>query len=119
MEPEETGSGRRRPCGKLVLAFFGVLFLIALLSVPVTTRTSRLRQDPASLVIFKTTYPRNARMFLPRYLAVAADPKRTPEVRLRAAEWLGTMVIIAALGLFDFAVVCRLLRKPGRPVPPA
>jgi hypothetical protein len=29
------------------------------------------------------------------------------------------MAIIAALGLFDFAVVCRLLRKPGGPVPPA
>jgi hypothetical protein len=119
MGPEESGTGRPRPCGKLVLALFGALFLIALLSVPVTTRTSRLRQDPASLVVFKTTYPRQARMFLPRYLAAAADPKRAPEVRLRAAEWLGTMAIIAALGLFDFAVVCRLLRKPAGPVPPA
>src|SRR5512136_650928 len=111
MGPEESGPGRRRPCGKLVLAFFGVLFLIALLSVPVTTRTSRLRQAPASLVIFKTTYPQNARMFLPKYLSVKADRTKGGEVRLRVAEWLGTMAIIAALGLFDFAVVCRLLRK--------
>jgi hypothetical protein len=86
MRPGESEKGRRGPCGGLVLAFFGFLFLIALLSVPVTTRTSRLRQDPTSLVVVKTTYPRNARMFLPRYLAAAADPKQAPEVRLRAAE---------------------------------
>jgi len=119
LRPGESGRVRPGTCGKLVAAFFGSLFLIALLSVPVTTRTTRLRQDPASLVVFKTTYPRNARLFLPRYLAAKADPKKAPEVRLRAAEWLGTMAIIAALGLFDFVVVCRLLRRPGRPGPPA
>ena len=98
--------------------FFGALFLIALLSVPVTTRTTRLRQDPASLVAFKSTYPRNSRMLLPRDLAWTADPKKAPEVWLRAAEWLGTMAIITALGLFNFAVVRRLLPRPVGPVPP-
>jgi len=118
LDPEEREKAPGRPCARIVLGLFGGLFLIALLSVPVTTRTSRLRQDPASLVVFKTTYPRNERLFLPTYLSRRADPVKGREVRLRTAQWWGTMGIIAVLGLVDFVVICRLLRRPGRPVPP-
>jgi hypothetical protein len=99
------------PCAKAVLAFFGSLFLIALLAVPVTTRTSQLRRDPSSSVVFKTTYPRKATMFLPSYLAARSHSKDAAAVRVRSAQWIGTMAIIAVLGVFDYVVFCRLLRR--------
>jgi len=102
------------PCAKVVLAFFGSLFVIALLSVPVTTRTTRLRQDPDSNMVFKTTYPRNSTMFLPRYLSVKSDPHKEHDIRVRSAQWLLTMVIIVVLGVFDRFLVCRLFRRPRR-----
>jgi hypothetical protein len=102
------------PCAKAVLAVFGSLFLIALLAVPVTTRSSQLRQDPDSSVVFKTTYPRNATMFLPQYLFKKTAAGSGPAVRLRAAQWVGTMAVVAVLGLFDYVVFCRLLRRRRR-----
>ena len=105
-----------RPCAKAVLALFGSLFLIALLAVPVTTRTAQLRQDPSSSVVFKTTYPRNAKMFLPSYLAVKEHSKDGTAVKVRSAQWIGTMAIIALLGVFDYVVFCRLWKR-RRPVP--
>ncbi|MGB8957974.1 MAG: hypothetical protein WCC00_03065 [Candidatus Aminicenantales bacterium] len=111
-----TGSIRPSPgpCAKIVLAVFGSLFMIALLSVPVTTKTSELRQDPDSSVVFKTTYPRNARMFLPRYVLVRSRSADDGDVRVRSAQWVGTMAIIAVLGVFDYFVFCRLLRRRRR-----
>lgn len=104
------------PCAKAVLALFGTLLLIALLAVPVTTRTAQLRQDPSSRIVFKTTYPRNATMFLPSYLAARNPSKDGAAVRVRSAQWIGTMVIIALLGVFDYVVLCRLWKR-RRPVP--
>lgn len=104
------------PCAKLFLAVFGSLFLIALLSVPVTTKTLELRQAPGSNVVFKTTYPRNTRMFLPGYLSVRARSADDGDVRARSAQWIGTMAIVAVLGIFDYLVFCRLLRRRRRPV---
>jgi hypothetical protein len=95
---------------------FGSLFLIALLAVPVTTRTAQLRRDPSSSLVFKTTYPRNARMFLPSYLAVKDHTKDGAAVRVRSAQWIGTMTIIVLLGIFDYVVFCRLWKR-RRPVP--
>jgi hypothetical protein len=105
-----------RPCAKAVLALFGSLFLIALLAVPVTTRTARIRQDPSSSLVFKTTYPRKATMFLPSYLAARSHAEDGTAVRVRSAQWIGTMAIIALLGIFDYAVFCRLWKR-RRPVP--
>jgi hypothetical protein len=99
------------PCAKIVAGFFGAVFLITLLSVPVTVRTTQVRQEKSSNLVFRTTYPRNANMFLPQYLGAKADPARSRDVRLRSAQWIGTMAIVAVLGLFDYAVFCRLLRK--------
>ncbi len=104
------------PCAKLFLAVFGSLFLIALLSVPVTTRTLELRQDPGSNVVFKTIYPRNTRMFLPRYLSVRARSADDGDVHVRSVQWIGTIAIIAVLGAFDYFIFCRLLRRRRRPV---
>jgi len=104
------------PCAKAVLALFGSLFLIALLAVPVTTRTARLRQDPGSSLVFKTTYPRKATMFLPSYLAAGSRTKDAAAVRVRSAQWIGTMAVIALLGVFDYVVICRLWKR-RRPVP--
>jgi hypothetical protein len=104
------------PCAKIFLTVFGSLFLIALLSVPVTTRTSELRQDPDSSVVFKTTYPRNSTMFLPHYLSVRARSAGRRDIRVRSAPWIGTMVIVAVLGVFDYFIFCRLLR-PKRRIP--
>ena len=104
------------PCAKAVLALFGSLFLIALLAVPVTTRTARIRQDPSSSLVFKTTYPRKATMFLPSYLSARTDAKDGAAVRVRSAQWIGTMAVIALLGVFDYAVFCRLWKR-RRPVP--
>jgi hypothetical protein len=106
--------GSSGPCAKAVLALFGSLFLIAFLAVPVTTRTSRLRQDPSSNIVFKTTYPRNTRMFLPSYLAVKDHSKDGTAVRVRSAQWIGTMAIIALLGVFDYVVFCRLWKRRRR-----
>lgn len=96
-------------CPRLVLAVFGGLFLIALLSVPVTTTESRLRQDPASRLVFRTTYPKYSRMFLPSYLAARARAGKG-EIRVRSAQWAGTMAVVAVLGLFDSFALCRILR---------
>ncbi len=104
------------PCARLFLIVFGSLLLISVLSVPVTTRTSELRQDPDSDVVVKTTYPRNATMFLPHYLSVRSRPAKDGNVRIRSAQWIGTMAIIAVLGVFDYFVFCRLLRRKRRPV---
>ena len=100
------------PCARIVLAIFGGLFLIALLSVPVTTTTSALRQDPGSRLVFRTTYPKNSRMFLPAYLA--ARSHKPGGVRVRSAEWTGTMAVVVILGIFDYFALCRLLRRPRR-----
>lgn len=106
-----------RPWAKAFLAFFGGLFLIALLSVPVTTRTSTFRRDPGSNVIIKTTYPRKERMFLPRYLGRGRGPG-ADAVRLRSAQWLTTLAVIALLGILDFVLVGRVLSRPRRIPPP-
>jgi len=102
------------PCPKVVLAVFGALFLIALLSVPVTTRTSELRRDAGSNVIFKTTYPRKARMFLPRYLSAKAHARGIEAPRLRSGQWFATLAIIAALGVFDYVLICLVLMPRRR-----
>jgi hypothetical protein len=102
------------PCTKFFGAVFGSLFLISILSVPVTTRTSELRQDPGSNIVFKMTYPRDSTMFLPRYLSFRARSAGSREVHVRSAQWIGTMVIIAVLGVFDYFVFCRLLRRKRR-----
>jgi len=104
------------PCAKLVGAVFGSLFLISLLSVPVTTRTSELRQDPDSKIVFKTTYPRNTTMFLPRFLSVRGRSADNGGAHVRSAQWIGTMAIVAVLGVFDYFIFCRLLRRKRRPV---
>ncbi len=101
------------PCAKIVLAVFGGLLLIALLSVPVTTTESSFRQDKGSLLIFRSTYPKNSTMFLPSYLAAKANAKEGT-LRLRSAQWLGTMAIILVLGLFDHLVLCRIWQRSRR-----
>jgi len=105
-----------RPCAKLFLMVFGFLFLIALLSVPVTTKTSQLRQDPESHIVFKTTYPRNSTMFLPHYMSARARSSVGTDIHVRSAQWIGTMAIVAVLGVFDYVVFCRLMRRKRRPV---
>ena len=102
---------RPRPCAKFMLALFGSLFLIALFNVPVTTTTESFRSDPKSLVVFRTTHPRKAHLFLPQYLSWRAQPPKGTTVRARASQWVGFMAIVAALGLFDYAVFCRLLQR--------
>jgi hypothetical protein len=105
----------RTPCARIVAAIFGVLFLIALLAVPVTTSTSRVRQDPSSNIVTRTTYPRKAMMFLPQVLSAGAHRAEGRTVRVRSTQWVATMAIVAVLGLFDYGVFCRLLRRPRRP----
>ena len=119
MSPRGERTCHPGPCARIVAAVFGSVFLIALLSVPVTTTTSRLHQDPGSAVIFKTTYPRNTTMFLPRYLSARARSGENGSIRLRAAQWTGTMAIVAVLGVFDYLVFCCLLRRKSRPSGPA
>jgi len=109
---ERASSG---PCVKAILAIFGTFFLIALLSVPVTTRTSQDRQAPQSNIFVRTTYPRNTTMFLPGYLSAKARPHDSGNIRVRAAQWIGTMAIALILGIFDYLVFCRMLRRrPSR-----
>ena len=103
----------RDPCVRLVMAAFGGLFLVTLLAVPVTISTSELRQDPGSRLVFRTTYPKSSTMFLPSYLAAKSGP-RSAEVRVRSTQWIGTMAVIAALGIFDSFALCRILRRRRR-----
>jgi hypothetical protein len=102
-------SGR---CSKVVLGFFGALFLITLLSVPVTTRTSQIRQDKSSNLVVRTTYPKNSRMFLFTYLSAKGRSDGKAAVHLRSTLWIATVAIVAILGIVDYLVVCRLLRRP-------
>jgi len=104
-----------RKCDKLVIALFGALFLVALFAVPVTRTTSRLRQDPGSNIVTRTVYPQKATMFLPQYLLLRAHPRQGRPVPLRGGQWAVTMAIVAILGVFDYFVFCRLLRRPRRP----
>ncbi|NTU51763.1 MAG: hypothetical protein HGA94_04915 [Candidatus Aminicenantes bacterium] len=103
------------PCARIVAAVFGTMFLVALLAVPVTTSTSRVRRDPSSNIVTRTTYPRKATMFLPQVLSMRARPRPERTVELRAVQWTATMGIIAVLGLFDYFVFCRVLRRARRP----
>jgi hypothetical protein len=109
---------RAGPCAKIVLAVFGSLFLITLLSVPVTTTSFKTRQDQGSNLIIRTSYPRKGRMFLPAYLAARARAGEDERpVRLRAVQWIVPMAIIFVLGVIDYFVVCRLLWQPRRERP--
>ena len=103
-------------CARIIVAIFGSLFLIALLSVPVVTTASRLRQDPNSNIVIRTTYPRKTTMFLPQYLSTRAHPREGRTVRVRSTQWVATMAIIVILGLFDYVVFCRMLRRGRRPI---
>ena len=108
---------RPRPgrCAKFVIALFGSLFLLAFLIVPCTTTISSLRTDPYSKVVIRTTHPRNSYIFLPQYLSMISHSKEGQTVRARSFQWSAFMIIIAVLGLFDYAVFCRLLRRTRRP----
>jgi hypothetical protein len=97
-----------------MLALFGSMFLIAFLSVPVTITTASLRSDPKSLVVFRTTHPRKAHLFLPQYLSQRAHPREGTTVRARTPQWVGFMTIVAFLGLFDYGIFCRLILRPRR-----
>lgn len=98
-----------------MLALFGYLFLMALLFVPCTTTTSSLRTDPYSQVVIRTTHPRNSYVFLPHYLSMKSHPREGRAVRARSFQWAAFMIIVAVLGLFDYAIFCRLLRRTRRP----
>jgi hypothetical protein len=98
---------RLGPCTKFVIALFGGLFLLALFFVPCTTTTSK--------VVIRTTHPRNSHIFLPQYLSLRAHPKEGRTVRARSFQWSAFMIIIVILGLFDYAVFCRLLRRTRQP----
>ena len=102
-------------CGKLVIAFFGSLFLLALLFVPCTTTTSSLRTDPYSGIVIRTTHPRHVHLFLTAYLSMRSHPRQGQGVRVRSTQWVASMAIVAILGVFDYFVFCRLLRQPRRP----
>jgi hypothetical protein len=102
-------------CAKFVSALFGSLFLLALFFVPCTTTTSSLRTDPNSLVVIKTTYPQNSTIFLPQYLSMKAHPREGRTVHVRSFQWSAYMALIAVMGIFDYAVFCRLLRRKRRP----
>jgi hypothetical protein len=104
------------PCAKAVLAVFGSFFLIALLSVPVTTTTSRLQQDEGSNIVVRTTYPRNSTMFLPLYLARKTKPPEGTTIHARQTPWFALMAIVLVLGISDYIVFCRLLRRRRQPV---
>jgi hypothetical protein len=102
------------PCARLFLAAFGTLFLIAVLAVPVTTKSSQVRQDPQSNIVIRTTYPRYTTMFLPGYLTAKARASEAEDIRLRSAQWFGTMGVVVFLGILDYFVCCRLLRRRRR-----
>jgi hypothetical protein len=96
------------------MAASGILLLIALLAVPVTTTSVRLRRDPDSSVIFRMTYPRNTTMFLPSLLSMKARSGENGGIRVRSAQWIGTMAIILALGMIDYFVFCGLHQRQRR-----
>jgi hypothetical protein len=108
---------RPRPgrCAKFVIALFGSLFLLAFLFVPCTTTTASLRTDPYSKVVIRTTHPQNSYIFLPQYLSMRSHPEEGRTIRARSFQWSAFMIIVAVLGLFDYAVFCRLLRRTRRP----
>jgi hypothetical protein len=121
--PEDASFPGGRACPRTVLTIFGLLFLIALLAVPVVTTESRLREDPVTKIVTRTTFPRNTTMFLPRALTSGGRNDAAGAVRVRAAQWAATLGIVAFLGLLDYGLFCRLLRRrrPGRPdqIPPS
>jgi hypothetical protein len=115
---EERPSLSSGPCARTVIALFGTLFLIVLLAVPVVTTESRLREDPLTKIVTRTTYPRNATWFLPRVLASGGRNGPGQAVRVRTTQWVATLAIVGFLGLLDYGLFCRLLRRrrPVRPV---
>jgi hypothetical protein len=115
MLKRENGRGTPVSCGRIVVAVFGTLFLIAFLSVPCTKSTSSLRTDPYTQIVYRTTHPQNVRVFLPTYLSLKARPQKAPIVRIRSTEWTMTMAIIAVLGVFDYLAFCRVLRRKRLP----
>ena len=119
---EESPAPPTGSCARIVASLFGMVFLIALLAVPVVTTESRLREDPVTKIVTRTTLPRKTTMFLPRLLASETrGPHRT--VHVRTTQWVATVGIVAFLGLLDYGLFCRLLRcsRPARPaqIPPS
>ena len=107
-------------CTKTMGAVFGTAFLIALLSVPVTTTTSRTRQDEGSNLVVRTTYPRETSMFLPRYLSTRAHPPAGTTVRLRPTPWVATMAIshrLWVLSTTSSSAACSVGEDGGRKSP--
>ncbi len=49
-------------------------------------------------------------MFLPSYLTARARAG-SGEVRVRSAQWVGTMVVIVVLGVFDSFALCAILGR--------
>ncbi len=107
---------RPGPCAKIVAAVFGSLFLIVLLFVPVTTSVSKTRRDQGSDLVIRTSYPKKGTLFLTDYLSMDGEERRARGVRLRSTEWFAPMAIVLVLGVFDYFVFCRLLRKRRRAV---
>jgi hypothetical protein len=111
VSPRDGGKRLPGPCARIVAAVFGSALLIAFLAVPVTTTTVSERAEPGSLLVVRTTTPRSTTMFLPQYLSAGVRSGENGAIRLRSAQWVGTMAIIVILGIFDYFVFCRLLRR--------
>jgi hypothetical protein len=101
-------------CDRFVLALFGSLFLLALLFVPCTVTSSSDRSDPGSHIVIRTTHPQSVHIFLATYLSMRTHPQQGRAVRARSSQWVATMVIVAVLGVFDYVVFCRFLRRKRR-----
>lgn len=102
-------------CAKNIVLIFGILFLLAVLIVPYNSSHVSFELDSRSKDILKVTKNQSGYIFLPTYLILRARMNSDDETRdfyhLNTVLFAAEIVLILFLGLLDYFLFCRFLRK--------
>lgn len=102
-------------CAKNIVLIFGILFLLAVLIVPYNSSHVSFELDSRSKDILKVTKNQSGYIFLATYLILRARMNSDDETRdfyhLNTVLFAAEIVLILFLGLLDYFLFCRFLRK--------
>ncbi len=102
-------------CTKNIVLIFGILFLLAVLFVPFNSSHVSFELDSRSKDVLKVTQKKSGCIFLPTYLKHRARMDSDEETRdfyhLKSALLAAEIGLILFLGLLDYFLFCRFLRK--------
>ncbi len=102
-------------CTKNIVLIFGILFFLAVLFVPYNSSHVSFELDSRSKDVLKVTQKKSGYIFLPTYLIFRAQMDSGDETRdfyhLNTVMLAAEIVLILFLGLLDYFLFCRFLRK--------